>query len=68
VDIPAHDSRKITVTMPAGLPYKAFPELPTNYVYSISIRSESGFVPMFTIGSGDSRFLGVFVRLIPLYE
>jgi hypothetical protein len=68
VDVPAHDSRTVTVTMPPGVPYKAFPELPTNYVYLISIRSASGFVPMFYGGGGDSRFLGVFVRLHPIYE
>jgi hypothetical protein len=68
VDLPANDSRTVTVALPAGLPYKAFPELPTNYVYLISIASETGFIPMFQIGGGDSRFLGVFVRLNPLYE
>ena len=52
----------------SGVPYKAFPELPTNYVYLISIKSESGFIPMFQIGGGDSRHLGVFVRLNPVYE
>jgi hypothetical protein len=68
VDLPANDSRTITLAMGSGLPYKAFPELPTNYVYLLSIASESGFIPMFQTGGGDSRFLGVFVRLTPLYE
>jgi hypothetical protein len=68
VDLPAGDARTITIAMGSGLPYKAFPELPTNYVYLISIASESGFVPMFHGGGGDSRFLGVFVRLTPFYE
>jgi hypothetical protein len=68
VDIPAHDRRSITVTMPPGLPYKPFPELPTNYVYLISIESQSGFIPMFDSGGPDARFLGVFVRLQPKYE
>jgi hypothetical protein len=68
VDLPANDSRAITLAMGSGLPYKAFPELPTNYVYLLSIASESGFIPMFQTGGGDSRFLGVFVRLTPLYE
>ena len=27
-----------------------------------------GFTPMFTSGSRDSRFLGVFVRIMPVYE
>ncbi len=68
VDIPAHDSRTATIAMPAGLPYKAFPELPTNYVYLLAIESERGFIPLFDSGGGDARFLGVFVRLIPHYE
>jgi hypothetical protein len=68
VELPPNDSRSVTVAMPSGVPYKAFPELPTNYVYLISIRSASGFIPMFQGGGGDSRFLGVFVRLQPIYE
>jgi hypothetical protein len=68
MDIAAHDRRSMTILMPAGLPYKPFPELPTNYVYLISIESESGFVPLFTGGGRDNRYLGVFVRLTPTYE
>jgi hypothetical protein len=68
IDLPANDARTLTVAMDSGLPYKAFPELPTNYVYLISIASESGFVPMFHLGGGDSRYLGVYVRLNPIYE
>jgi hypothetical protein len=68
IEIPAHDRRAVTVDMPSGLPYKAYPGLPTNYVYFLAITSESGFIPMFTIGGRDNRFLGVFVRLVPHYE
>ena len=68
IDIPAHDRRSVQVAMPRGLPYKPFPELPTNYVYLISIESETGFIPMFASGGRDARFLGVFVRLVPTYE
>jgi hypothetical protein len=68
VELPPRDARSVTITMPSGVPYKAFPELPTNYVYLISIHSASGFTPMFHGGGGDSRFLGVFVRLHPIYE
>jgi hypothetical protein len=68
VDIPAHDSRSITLDMPPGLPYKAFPGLPTNYVHLVAITSETGFIPMFEGGGRDSRYLGVFVRLIPQYD
>jgi hypothetical protein len=68
IDIPPHDRRSVVVPMDSGLPYKAFPELPTNYVYLVSIASDTGFVPMFDGGRGDGRYLGVFVRLVPLYE
>ncbi|MGE0812040.1 MAG: hypothetical protein AB7O28_12050 [Vicinamibacterales bacterium] len=68
VEIPAHDARTVVVPMDAGLPYKPFPENPTNYVYTLSIRSETGFIPLFEDGTRDSRFLGIRVRLTPLYE
>jgi hypothetical protein len=54
--------------MPPGLPYRPDPRFPTNFAYSLSIESRSGFVPLFQTGSSDSRFLGVMVRLVPLYE
>jgi hypothetical protein len=68
VEIPAHDRRSVTIEMPQGLPYKAYPELPMNYVYSLAITSETGFIPMFDEGGRDARLLGVFVRLVPHYE
>lgn len=68
VDVPANDARTIVVPMGEGLPYKPFPENPTNYVYVVSIESGGGFIPMFENGGRDTRFLGVFVRLTPLYE
>ncbi len=61
-------SAGITVRLGSGLPYKPFPELPTNYVYFLSIESKTGFTPLFTSGSRDNRFLGVFVRIVPHYE
>jgi hypothetical protein len=68
VDLPANDRRSVTVSLAPGVPYKVFPELPTNYVYSISIASEAAFVPMFYGTPSDPRFLGVYVRLKPTYE
>ncbi len=68
IDIPAHDRRAVTVRMPDGLPYRRDPWLPTNYIYLLSIRSDSGFIPMFQGGGRDVRFLGVFVRLVPHYQ
>jgi hypothetical protein len=42
--------------------------VPSNFVYTISVTSETGFIPMFENGSRDTRFLGVFVRITPRYE
>jgi hypothetical protein len=68
VEIPANDRRTVVVDMGPGLPYKPYPENPTNYVYALSIASETGFIPLFETGGRDNRFLGIFVRMIPLYE
>lgn len=68
VDLPANDARTIVLAMDDGLPYKPYPENPTNYVYAVSIRSATGFLPMFASGGRDNRFLGVFVKMTPLYE
>ncbi|HUU32654.1 MAG TPA: glycosyltransferase family 87 protein [Vicinamibacterales bacterium] len=68
VDIPANDRRTVILPMGEGLPYKPYPGNPTNYVYAISIESATGFIPLFDTGGRDNRFLGVFVRMTPLYE
>ncbi len=67
IDMPAGSQQTIELAMPHGMPYKYDPNIPTNYVYFVSISSSSGFVPMFENGANDSRFLGVMVRLIPTY-
>jgi hypothetical protein len=68
VDLPPHDHRTITVEMPDGVPYHVDPRFPMNYVYSMSIDSATGFIPMFSTGGGDSRYLGIFVRIVPHYD
>jgi hypothetical protein len=68
IDIPAHDVRTVTMAMPSGVPYHVDPQFPMNYVYKMSISSESGFIPMFSSGGRDARYLGIYVRLVPLYE
>ncbi|HXG89026.1 MAG TPA: hypothetical protein VNJ02_11880 [Vicinamibacterales bacterium] len=68
VEIPANDRRTITIALPAGVPYHPDPAYPMNFVYLMSITSESGFIPMFWSGGRDARLLGVFVHLSPLYE
>jgi hypothetical protein len=68
VELPANDRRSVVVRMADGVPYRRDPWVPTNYIYMLSIESESGFIPMFQSGGRDARFLGTFVRLVPLYE
>lgn len=67
IDMAPSSQQTIELDMPHGMPYKYDPNLPTNYVYFVSVSSSSGFVPMFENGANDSRFLGVMVRLIPTY-
>ncbi|MEY4634496.1 MAG: hypothetical protein RJA55_294, partial [Acidobacteriota bacterium] len=67
VEMAANSQQTVEVEMPRGAPYKYHPDYPTNYVYSLSIASSTGFVPVFESGANDSRFLGVMVRLIPTY-
>jgi hypothetical protein len=62
------ETRMVILDMPAGFPYRALSEQPTSYVYLVSIASASGFTPMFTEGSRDNRYLGAFVRLVPVYR
>jgi hypothetical protein len=68
VEIPRNDRRTVTVQMPDGVPYHVDPRFPMNYVYAMSIASETGFIPMFWSGGGDARYLGVFVRIVPHYD
>ena len=68
VDMPAGTQHVFDLFLPRGVPYRPDPRYPTNYVYTVSISSASGFVPMFETGGPDSRFLGVMVRLVPHYE
>jgi hypothetical protein len=67
VDMAPSSRQTVELAMPHGMPYKYDPRFPTNYVYMVTISSSTGFVPMFTNGARDSRFLGVMVRLIPAY-
>ena len=62
------EQKTVTVRPGAGLPYRPL-RFPTNYLYSISITSESGFVPFLeTPESSDSRVLGARIRLVPTYD
>jgi hypothetical protein len=68
VDMPASSQQSFVLEMPRGVPYRPNPRFPTNYVYVLSIHSESGFIPFFQTGANDTRYLGVMVRLVPIYE
>jgi hypothetical protein len=62
------EQKTVTVRPGTGLPYRPL-TFPTNYLYSISITSESGFVPFLeTPESSDSRVLGARIRLVPTYD
>ncbi len=61
------ETRVVSIAVGPGLPYRLQPNEPTNYVYLLSIESEAGFVPLFSTGSGDSRFLGVRASVHPTY-
>jgi hypothetical protein len=68
LDLPAGGSGSVRLPVAPALPYRAIPGQPTNYVYQLSLSSDGGFVPLFTSGARDSRFLGAMVRVTPIYE
>jgi hypothetical protein len=63
-----HSAATVTLRVGGGMPYHKDPGLPTSYVYWLAIDSDSGFVPMFSSGTRDSRYLGAMVRVTPTYE
>ena len=68
IDMVPSTQQSFVLAMPRGLPYRPDPRFPTNFVYNLSIESATGFIPLFENGTRDNRFLGVFVRLVPIYE
>ncbi len=68
VEMAASSQQSFVLEMPRGVPYQYDPEFPTNYTYDLSIESATGFIPMFQNGANDTRFLGVMVRLVPIYQ
>jgi hypothetical protein len=68
VTLEPHSSATITLRVGFGMPYHKDPGLPTSYVYWLAISSESGFTPMFSSGTRDSRYLGAMVHITPSYE
>jgi hypothetical protein len=67
VTLEPHAIATVTLRVGAGMPYHKDPGLPTSYVYWLSIDSGTGFIPMFSAGTRDSRYLGALVRIAPTY-
>jgi hypothetical protein len=67
LDMHPSEVRHVTLAIGAGVPYRRN-EQPTSYVYTMSIRTTAGFVPVLEIPTArDSRFLGAMIRLVPEY-
>ena len=67
VDLAPGEVKTVDFKPGGGVPYK--PALyPTNYIYTFSVSSASGFVPFLEENdSSDSRYLGASVKLTPIY-
>jgi len=67
LDLAPGEVRSVDFKPGGGVPYK--PALyPTNYIYSFSVTTSAGFVPFLEeAGATDSRYLGVKVRVTPVY-
>jgi hypothetical protein len=68
VEMAPSSQQSFVLEMPRGVPYRYDPQFPTNYTYDLSIESATGFIPFFQTGANDTRYLGVMVRLVPIYE
>ncbi|HVL67865.1 MAG TPA: hypothetical protein VM364_11430 [Vicinamibacterales bacterium] len=62
MEIGAGESRQITFAMPRGYPYMKTDDGLPRWVWTASISSSRGFVPLFAHGTDDTRYLGVRVR------
>ncbi len=68
VSLEPHATATVTLPLGGGVPYHKDPGLPTSYVYWLSIESSDGFIPMFSAGTRDSRYLGARVHITPSYQ
>jgi hypothetical protein len=69
VDLAAGEVAAFDLAPASGVPYR--PSIyPTNYVYPLTVRTAAGFAPFLEdpAGSGDSRYLGARVRVVPVYH
>ena len=64
----AGEQRTVVLEMPRGFPYRPY-ETPTSYVYVLTFRTTTGFVPFLEVPpSSDARFLGAQITLTPEFR
>ncbi len=68
VELPAGGAAHVAIAAGSGVPYRKDPGQPTSYVYGLSITSATGFTPLFSSGAPDSRYLGAFIHIVPVYD
>jgi hypothetical protein len=67
LDMKPAEVARLEMAVDAGVPYRR-DEQATSYVYTISIRTTSGFVPFLLVpGQSDARFLGARIHIVPQY-
>ncbi len=67
VELGPFEARRVELDVPFGVPYRPA-RYPTNYAYVLSVATTAGFVPYLEQPpSLDSRYLGVMIRLSPVY-
>ena len=67
LDMKPAEVARLDMAVAAGVPYRR-DEQATSYVYTVSIRTTSGFVPFLLVpGQSDARFLGARVHIVPQY-
>lgn len=62
VDLAAGETRQIIFAMGDGFPYMDKDDGKPRFVWTASVSSSAGFVPLFAVGGSDTRFLGVRVK------
>jgi len=63
----AHATAVVVLDPGPGFPFRRMPGRPTNELHLVTLASRTGFVPLFSSGGTDHRFLGVEVRIEPVY-
>jgi len=67
IDMKPSEVATFQLAVENGVPYHRI-EQPTSFLYKVSIKTTSGFVPfLHAPDANDSRFLGALVRFIPEY-